>query len=180
VAGTSPDLDAFQKAFALARTRSVERSAVSENQAAIFALGILLGHPRLEEFLGPVLDDRGFEAACQALYRVRIRDRSDWTKHFCVSAALALLSDAVVSDAAGLFKEELDAGAGGSGFSFADLLADRRATFALTATRDEAAAPIRDRLAGHVDSSSRRPIFQKIPDAELQAPLRGRGKPIAS
>jgi hypothetical protein len=171
----------FETAFALARVRCVDASAVSENQAAIFALAILLGHPRVEEFLGSVLDDRGFETARQTLYRVRLRDRSDWTKHFCVSAALALLSDAVVSDAAGLLKEELDAGAGGSGFSFSDLLADRAGTtFALAAARDEAAArAMQDRLAGGFRVDEFFPpaadLPEGIPDAELQSRYGGVG-----
>jgi hypothetical protein len=180
--GSPPSFGAcFETAFALARARSVERNPVSENQAAIFALGILLGHPRLEEFLGSVLDDHAFEATRPAFYRVRIRERSDWTKHFCVSAALALLSDAVVSDAAGLLKEELDAGAGGSGFSFADLLADRAGTtFALTATRDEAAArALQDRLAGGFRVDEFFPpaadLPEGIPDAELQSGYGGVG-----
>jgi hypothetical protein len=171
----------FETAFALARARSAERNPVSENQAAIFALGILLGHPRIEEFLGPVLDDNGPAAARRALYRVTIRERSDWTKHFCVSAAIALLSDAVVSDAAGLLKEELDAGSGGSGFSFCDLLADRAGTtFAITATRDEAAArAMQDRLGGgfHVDEffPPAADLPEGIPDAELQSRYGGVG-----
>jgi hypothetical protein len=41
-----------------------------------------------------------------------------------VSAALALVSHESLSDEAGLFKEEIDAAEGGSGFSFCDLLAD--------------------------------------------------------
>ncbi len=171
----------FETAFALARARSIGRSAVSENQAAIFALGILLGHPRVEEFLGSVLDDHGFETARQALYRVTLRGRSDWTKHFCVSAALALLSDTVVSDAAGLLKEELDAGQGGSGFSFCDLVADRAGTtFAATATRDEAAArALQDRICGGFRVDDFFPpaadLPEGIPDAELQSRYGGVG-----
>ena len=43
--------------------------------------------------------------------------------------------------ALGLLKEELDAGHGGSGFSFADLMADRAGTeFARTAMRDRDSA----------------------------------------
>lgn len=180
--GAPPSFGAcFETAFALARARSIDRNPVSENQAAIFALGILLGHPRVEEFLGSVLNDRAFEATRHAFDRVRIRARSDWTKHFCVSAAIALLSDAVVSDAAGLLKEELDAGAGGSGFSFGDLLADRAGTtFALAATRDEAAArAMQDRLAGGFRVDEFFPpaadLPDGIPDAELQSRYGGVG-----
>jgi hypothetical protein len=171
----------FETAFALARARSLERNPVSENQAAIFALAILLGHPRVEEFLGPVLDDNGSSPVRRALYRVTLRGRSDWTKHFCVSAAIALLSDAVVSDAAGLLKEELDAGRGGSGFSFCDLVADRAGTtFALAATRDVAAArAMQDRICRGFRVDDFFPpaadLPEGIPDAELQSRYGGVG-----
>jgi hypothetical protein len=106
---------------------------------------------------------------------VVLRGRSDWTKHFCVSAAIAVLSNKTMSDAAGLLKEELDADIGGSGFSFADLLADRAGTtFAIRATRDEAAArAIQDRLAGGFRVEEFFPpaadLPEGIPDAELQS-----------
>jgi hypothetical protein len=69
-----------------------------------------------------------------------VRKRSDWPKHFFVSAALTVIAARNVSDAGGLLKEEKDS-AGGSGFSFGDLLADRAGTtFAQVATRDEESA----------------------------------------
>jgi hypothetical protein len=171
----------FQTAFTLARDRSVGGDPVVENRAAIFALGTLLGHQRLEEFLGSVVPKRGYRGAQRALRRVELRGRADWTKHFCVSAALTLLSDTAVSDAAGLFKEKLDAGEGGSGFSFADLLADRAGTtFAVQATRDEAAArAMQERLAGGFQVDDFFPpaadLPEGIPDAELQSRYGGVG-----
>ncbi len=180
--GERPQFDmCFQTAFALARDRSVTSDPVVENRAAIFALGMLLGHPRVEHFLGHVLPGRGHDVAQRVLGRVRLRKRTDWTKHFCVSAALALLSDTLVSDAAGLFKEKLDSNAGGSGFSFADLLADRAGTtFAVRATRDEAAArAMQDRLARGFEVDDVFPpaadLPEGIPDAELQSRYGGVG-----
>jgi len=171
----------FETVFSLARERSAERDPVIENRAGIFALGMLLGHPRVEEFLGPVIDDRNSGAARDALRRVVLRGRSDWAKHFCVSAAITLLSDEVVSDAAGLLKEELDADIGGSGFSFPDLLADRAGTtFADWATRDEATArAMQERLARgfRVEEFFPPPadLPEGIPDAELQLRYGGVG-----
>jgi len=135
--------------FALARSRSIDYNPVAENQAAILALGVLLGHPRIETFIGPVLADPDKDAAQRIVDRVVLRGRSDWARHFCISAAITVLSQEVISDAIGLLKEELDADEGGSGFSFADLLADRAGTtLAVVATRDEAAArAMQDRLA---------------------------------
>jgi hypothetical protein len=130
-----------QTAFELAESRSQAGDAARENRAAILALAILLGHPRVEDLVGPVTDRELRQAARRGVGRATLRGRNDWVRHFCVSGALALLSNEGLSDEAGLTKEELDAGEGGSGFSFADLLADRAGTqFALAATRDEGAA----------------------------------------
>jgi len=170
-----------ENAFSLARTRSVQRNAVTENRGAIFALGILLGHPRVEEFLGPVFDDRDNSYARRLLRSVRLRGRSDWTRHFFVSAAIALLSDEIVSNAAGLLKEELDADTGGSGFSFADLLADRAGTtLAISATCDEASArALQDRIASGFQVDDFFPPAADLPegisDAQLQAQYGGVG-----
>ncbi len=171
----------FETAFALARERSVERDPVGENRAAILALGVLLGHSRIEEFLGPILPETHSNAARWALRRVDLRGRADWTRHFCVSAAIVLLSDAVVSDAAGLLKEELDADIGGSGFSFSDLLADRAGTtFAVHATRNETAArAMQDRLARGFEVDDFFPpaedLPEGIPDAEPKSRYGGVG-----
>ena len=189
IVGQSPDMRpnfgmCFETVFSLARERSVRQSPITENRAAIFALGMLLGHPRIQEFLGPVLDGCGNYPTRGALRRVFLRGRSDWTKHFCVSAAIALLSDEVVSDAAGLLKEELDADIGGSGFSFADLLADRAGTmFAIRATYDEASArAMQERIAEGFRVDDFFPLAvdlpEGIPDAELQTYYGGVGGEI--
>ena len=169
----------FKTAFALAGQRSLDGDPIVENRAAIFALGILLGHERVEEFLGPVFPDQ--HGRTWVFRRVSLRDRTDWTRHFCLSAAIALLSDAPISDAAGLLKEELDAGAGGSGFSFADLLADRSGTaFAIQATRDkESARAMQERICNDFDVDAIFPSAAGLPegitDAEFQSRYGGVG-----
>jgi hypothetical protein len=171
----------LETVFALARERSIGRDPIMENRAGILALGVLLGHPRIEEFLGSVFPERDTRVARSKLRRVTLRRRSDWTKHFCVSAAITLLSDDIVSDAAGLLKEELDADIGGSGFSFADLLADRAGTtFAVCATRDETAARAMQTLIA--DGFKVEEFFppaadlpEGIPDSELQSRYGGVG-----
>jgi hypothetical protein len=171
----------FETVFTLARDRSVQGNPIRENQAGIFALGVLLGHPRIEEFLGLTGLGDGHTAVRRAFNRVILRGRSDWTKHFCVSAVIAILSDEAVSCAAGLLKEELDADIGGSGFSFTDLLADRAGTtFALQATRDEASArAIQNRLASGFRVDEFFPVAadlpEGIPDARFQSEYGGVG-----
>jgi hypothetical protein len=170
---------AVEVAFARARARSATSPPVLENRAALLALGLLLGHRRLEDFVGPVLDERDWRRAAP-LARTTLRGRDDWTKHFFVSAALTVLSAQAPSDAIGIVKEELDAG-GGSGFSFGDLLADRAGTtFALLATRDAAAArTLQERLAAGFRVDDFFPEAADLPEdiqaAELEARYGGVG-----
>jgi hypothetical protein len=174
---------ALESAFALARSRSAESSAVEENRAALLALGIVLGHPRLARAVGEKLDEERSDRADELRERTTLRGRADWTRHFAASGALTVVSAVAPSDAAGLLKEELDAD-GGSGFSFGDLLADRAGTtFAEVATRDEAgAAAVQERLAGGFRVDEFFPpadgLPEGIPDAELQARYGGVGGPL--
>jgi hypothetical protein len=115
--------------------------AVQQNRAAILALGIALGHERLAPFAGLHPDDELVRAASLLRQRATLRGREDWPRHYAVSAALAALEIPLLSDAAGLLKEEMDALTHGSGFSFGDLAADRAGTrFANAATHSDAAA----------------------------------------
>ena len=135
----------LETAFALAAARSEQTGAMVENHGAILALGAVLGHSRLATVVGLEPEVGAIEELREQLGEVRVRERADWTKHFLLSAGLATLSGTDISDAAGLLKEELDAAtkAGGSGFSFGDLLADRagtRFTWAATDTEQRARA----------------------------------------
>jgi hypothetical protein len=174
---------ALETAFRLARDRSLGSSAVEENRAALLALGIVLGHPRLARAVGEKLDEERADRAERLRRCTTLRGRADWTRHFAVSGALTVVSAVAPSDAAGLLKEELDAD-GGSGFSFGDLLADRAGTtFAEVATRDEArAAAVQERLAGGFRVDEFFPpadgLPEGIPDAELQSRYGGVGGPL--
>ena len=137
--------------FAFARARSASGDPVEESRAALLALSLVLGHTRLEQLMGRVLDDATRRTAREITARASMRDRHDWSRHFTVSAALALLGAPDLSDMGGVLKEELDS-QGGSGFSFGDLLADRAGTtLAATATRDrQTASRLQERLAAGV------------------------------
>lgn len=83
--------------------------------------------------------------------RLTLMGRYDSAQHFAVSAALAAWAGEPAANAIGLFKE-IDDSRGGSGFSFADLAADRAGTRfgQLVATdfarvQEALAAPLTDR-----------------------------------
>ena len=96
------------------------------SQAAIMALALYLGSSRFEQIIGPVLNEK--QRQQRPHYRTLLRGRVDLRQHFIVSAALQVLADVGFSQAIGEFKELLDSSQGGSGFSFADLAADRAGT----------------------------------------------------
>jgi hypothetical protein len=99
-------------------------NAVDENRAALFALAIYLGSTRFESFVGEVITEE--LAHCEDYSNnIRVAQRKDLRLHFIYSAALKVLGDSGVSFAIGEFKEMMDSGQGGSGFSFVDLAADR-------------------------------------------------------
>jgi len=131
----------LQAAFAPVAGEAIEGSAVQHNRAAILALGLSLGDERLARFVGLNSNSQLLLAGALLRQGTTLRGRDDWSRHFCLSAALAVLEHPLVSDAGGLMKEQLDALTGGSGFSFGDLAADRAGVrFAAAATHSEAAA----------------------------------------
>jgi hypothetical protein len=72
---------------------------------------------------------------------VTLGGRQDLMLHFLYSAGITMATQQGIGIAAGEFKELLDSGNDGSGFSFADLAADRAGIkFVTVATASEAAA----------------------------------------
>lgn len=112
--------------FSMARDRSVSGDPVQENRAALMALAIHLGSRRFDKLAGIRLEPALTSASSSPHHQsAQLGGREDLRLHFIISVGLKLLSDQGVSSAIGEFKELLDANRGGSGFSFADLAADR-------------------------------------------------------
>jgi hypothetical protein len=130
-----------ESAFAKARRDSAGGDAVLQNRAAILALGIALGHEKIARLAGLGGDADLVRRASAVRGNATLRGREDWPRHYLVSAAFVVLENPLFSDSAGLVKEALDTVNRGSGFSFADLAADKAGIlFAEAATRDEASA----------------------------------------
>ncbi len=111
--------------FSFARERSyMSEAPVEENRAALLALAIFLGSSNFDSVVG-ALDEETL-ATCQPRNsQMVLANRNDLRLHFIFSVALKIISDSGISFAIGEFKELLDSQQGGSGFSFADLAADR-------------------------------------------------------
>lgn len=140
-----PDGDAgfesiMEIAFTFAADNSHRRNPVQSHRAAILALGTMLGEEKVAEVAKRTIDRTQLPEIEKLRRRITLYGRNDLSRHFWVSAALAVLSDDARSMAVGITKELMDAN-GGSGFSFVDLTADRAGTlFTLAATRNAKSA----------------------------------------
>ncbi|WP_182871177.1 hypothetical protein [Stieleria mannarensis] len=128
-------------AFRFAAENSVAADPVHANQAAILALGVILGDEHIASVARRSLDPSHHDAIRQLRQKVTLRGRADLPRHFWVSASLTVLADGNRSISIGVMKELMDSNPGGSGFSFVDLVADRAGVlFARAATADETSA----------------------------------------
>lgn len=101
---------------------SDEGSAVIHNEAAVLALASFIGDYRVARLAGA--NQPQPNKAAQPKSPSILARRNDLARHFIISAALQILSQQNMTLAIGEFKELMDRGAGGSGFSFVDLAAD--------------------------------------------------------
>ncbi len=168
--------------FRLARERSAAADPVRENSAALLALAIYLGDPRFEKLAGINLDPRLQNSAPLSRQTVLLGGRHDLNLHFVISAGLKLLTDQGVSAAIGEFKELLDAGQGGSGFSFVDLAADRAGIrFAEISTgTDGGARRLQELLSGNPAEPQFFPVVADLPENLIRGQFEQRYKGIDS
>jgi hypothetical protein len=120
-----------------------ENSATLENEAAIFALAIFAGNRRFAAVIGDM--SFALDKIPTSPYAATLANRKDLSLHFIFSAAIKLMSEQGISVAVGEFKELMDRGEGGSGYSFVDLSADMAgANFAALAVDPKTARQVQD------------------------------------
>lgn len=153
--------------FELAYQRSNKSKAAEENAQAILALAIYLGDPRLELLIGSVRPESEASPRTAPII-VRLAGRHDLMLHFIVSAGLKVLANSGISFTAGEFKELLDS-VGRSGFSFADLAADRAGLrFAALATEAATARHVQQLLRQTIDETTYFPDIVGLPEGISQ------------
>jgi len=122
--------DYIKVLFTLAKNRSFDNEAEDENRAIIWALAVSFGDYRFGRLIGVKANKASKSIPL-------LRGRKDLSQHFIYSAALHQLSDSKIGLNIGEAKELLDSVSGGSGYSFADLAADKAGiTFAEFITTD--------------------------------------------
>ncbi|MFT6268728.1 MAG: hypothetical protein ACJAVV_001543 [Alphaproteobacteria bacterium] len=126
---------------------SKDGSATLENEAAILAVAIYAGSRRFTTLTGDL--SFAIDRIPFASPKPMLSGRQDLSLHFIFSAAIKLLSEKGVSIAVGEFKELMDRGKGGSGYSFVDLAADLSGThFADLAVDPKRAQTVQEVMLG--------------------------------
>ncbi len=123
IQGKTVSLATFlSQSFGYAMVRSqTSGDPIAENRSSIIALSLFVNRIPITLLVG----DKGARSIdARKKTNIILKNRSDLTLHFMVSAAMAAFTNSELANAAGLFKE-IDDSKGGSGFSFVDLLADR-------------------------------------------------------
>jgi hypothetical protein len=119
--------DALADAFA----RAAAGAAGEDGKAFLVGLahavdpnGTLARHPLTAKAVKDLETAEEAGARRRDLGKPSLRGRGDLLLHFAVSAAVAALAGGPAAESGGIAKELADMKPGGSGFSFADLLAD--------------------------------------------------------
>ena len=135
------------------------------NRAAILALTAYVNRQTVRDPARPAA------ASPSPTWRpVVLNGRVDLAQHFMTSGAIAVQGGDALSDLIGLFKEVADA-RDGSGFSFADLTADRAGTrFASLATGDrKGALAVQDAARKGLREGTILPALEGLPEGLNQA-----------
>jgi uncharacterized protein YfiM (DUF2279 family) len=103
--------------------RAFEGSGQDDGRARLVALGMFTGSPDLIRLVGR--SAREVRKCPIAMADATLLGRRDLARHWAISAALAATLGSDPSNMMGLWKEMADSVPGGSGFSYADLAADK-------------------------------------------------------
>jgi hypothetical protein len=164
--GDEAYLQMIQMAFSYAEENSHGTDATLPNKAAILALGVIMGDDQVARVGWSELDPLYKNQRDALRQRITIHGRSDLPRHFAVSAALTVLTDEQRALAVGIAKELSDSQAGGSGFSFVDMVANKSGIrLAVNATKSQASAQMmQHRIANATSPLAFMPEISELPE----------------
>jgi hypothetical protein len=141
-----------------AMLNSIDGNPVEENTAALWALAIKFGSLKFARLAG--IDGDVHQQS------MTLSGRPDLSLHFLYSAMLQQIGRENIGLKIGEFKEILDSAKGGSGFSFADLAANKAGlAFAEYLTRNnKTALKSQDILVNRIDESIFFPFIHDLPE----------------
>ena len=148
--------------FAKAQLASLEGAdPVEENRAALWSLAIVFGSERFSALSDA---DISFNASNRAI--TTLSGRGDLSLHFLYSVILEQVGKENIGLSIGELKELLDSNEGGSGFSFADLAADKAgiAFSKFVTSNEDSAIYAQDMLAYQTNEELFLPSIHDLPE----------------
>ncbi len=165
---------------------------VSENRALLFTLAVygvrrdlgkLVDRPKKVEGLtlstgedkgGMLVASGPQRSGTHGFVSLQLRERRDLAQHFLVSAAITVSAGSVMADLMGLYKELTDS-MGGSGFSFADMAANRAGVemARLAVGSRESALKVQEFLSAPVVEDDFMPRIHHLPEGIMELEFRG-------
>ncbi len=160
-------IDLIKGMFAFAEEKSgTSGNPILENTAAVQVLSLYGAGHRLDRLLKPE-----YKKSINRPVRTKLllHNRTDLPKHFLISAALTVSADSRFANLVGLAKE-IDDADGGSGFSFADLAADKAGVKfgELAVLSKESARLFQKRIHLLDDESELMPSISNLPEGIME------------
>ncbi|WP_299084271.1 PHP domain-containing protein [uncultured Paraglaciecola sp.] len=151
----------MQKLFAYSMGFEQDFDRVAENSAIIWALAIHFSNPQFARAIGLEPDYKG-----KSNVATKIRGRADLSLHFLYSTVLEQIAESDIGLSIGELKEILDKGKGGTGFSFADLAADKAGLFFAKYSRQNEmlAKRVANVISTITDESAFFPLVHDLPE----------------
>jgi len=167
----------LQPLFKLAVQRSdAGNDPAAENRALLLALGVAINGSDIDSLVG----SDGATATTGVLpLKLVLRGRDDLAKHFSISAAISAAGGSGLADSIGVFKE-IDDSRGGSGFSFADLLADRAGVSFAELAEGEKARALQAYMSSEPREEGYMPDFSHLPEGLMELQFKARYRDLDS
>jgi hypothetical protein len=162
--------------FRLAAARTSESGEPqAENRALLLTLTLHALGMNVSRFI-----DVPQEPRRQWLF-LNVLGRHDLVQHYLVSAAVTLSAGSGLAGAMGVFKE-LDDSRGGTGFSFADLLADRAGIrlAEMAAGTDQEARLMQQRMGDSLAETDFMPDIDDLPEGIMELEFKHRFRDLDS
>jgi hypothetical protein len=167
----------LQPLFSLASERSANNGEYAEeNRAVILALGLLISGSSARH----LSDDPEQLPPPPEPMKLNLHRRGDLTKHFVLSSAIAAAGGTGLADVIGVAKE-LDDSRGGTGFSFADLLADRSGVVLVERATGAKAFQVQQRMAAQgLAELDYMPSITQLPEGLMELEFKSSYKDLDS
>lgn len=166
----------FPPLFKLAAARTTESGQPqAENRALLLALTMHVLGMNISRFIEVP------RAPHRQLLHLSLLGRHDFVQHYLISAALTVSAGSGLAGAIGEFKE-LDDSRGGSGFSFADLLADRAGIrlAAMATGTEQQARLLQQRMGGPLSETDFMPDIDDLPEGIMELEFKHRYRDLDS